>query len=733
MPDQTGLLAGVRVLDLADEVTVFAARLLGELGADVVRVEDSGIDVLRKRPPFIGGAGEVPQSERSLAHLLYNAGKQSCALDFAADECWPLIARLIATSDVVIAPLLTPLGMRPALDSVPDRVGVVDVVFRRDTEDVATDLTAMAAGGHLVLNGLPEDPPNHPAGDLAYKQTSLVAAEAALALLLAARKGEMPGRVIVSMQEAVNFTTLQTANANFVQWNDFVPSRHTPVTADTTFRSKDGRWTSFTVHPPNWPRFVEWISTVLGSDELAGPEWADLTYRGEHRAELALITARLCAALDQEEFLNQGQERGLLALPVNTVADIALDQHLRDREFFVDVPHLALSREVRMPRSAFRSQRQASAPVPAPSLGEHTAMVLRDWGGLREAEIDDLFRREIARGPRATQSEAPLRTPPRRSVDHADASKGSLHQPLAGVRIVDFTWAIAGPLGTRLLADLGADVVKVESEYRLDPIRYIGVQPPGTMSWNTNGVFNDCSPNKRALTLNLNTPEGVDVVRMLVESADVVISNYTPDRLDRWGLGYDALSEIKPDLIMANLAVMGIRGPRKGWRSYGSGIVAMCGLADLSGFPGRDPICFGALHTDFTVPYFAATQVMAALLHRQATGEDRIESILSDWSSERDKWQAAMTLQQVGVPASPVEDLRDLLERDEAMASDYRPIELNADVTAWLQEEPILWDGERLPLVRAPRWGEHTEEILSGELGFDSDALANLAAKEVLY
>ena len=97
------------------------------------------------------------------------------------------------------------------------------------------------------------------------------------------------------------------------------------------------------------------------------------------------------------------------------------------------------------------------------------------------------------------------------------------------------------------------------------------------------------------------------------------------------------------------------------------------------------------------------------------------------------QWQAARTLQQVGVPASPVEDLRDLLERDEAMASDYRPIELNADGTAWLQEEPILWDGERLPLVRAPRWGEHTEEILSGELGFDSDALANLAAKEVLY
>lgn len=821
MPDHTGLLAGIRVLDLGDEATVLSARLLAELGADVVRVEHSGADLLRTRRPFIAGAGEAPQFERSLAHLLYNAGKQSCALDFAADECWPLIERLIATSDVVIAPLQTTPGMRAALDSAPDEVGVVDVVFRRGSDDVATDLTAMAAGGHLVLNGLPEDPPNHPAGDLAYKQTSLAAAEAALALLLTARRGEAPGRVTVSLQEAVNFTTLQTANANFLQWNDFVPSRHTPVTAGTTFRSKDGKWTSFTVHPPNWPRFVEWISTVLGSDELAGPEWEDLTYRGLHRAEIVSFTARLCAALDQNELLDEGQARGLLVLPVNSVAEIALDQHLIEREFFVDVPHTALSRDVRMPRSAFRSQRQASAPAAAPSLGEQTDSVLRDWAGLSEAERDDLFGRGIAGGPRAAQPSAPLRAHRRPNVDRSRASDGPPHQPLAGVRVVDFTWAIAGPLGTRLLADLGADVIKVESEYRLDPIRYIGVQPPGTMSWNTNGVYNDCSPNKRALTLNLNTPEGIEVARKLVASADVVTSNYTPDRLDRWGLGYDALREITPDLIMANLAVMGIRGPRKGWRSYGSGIVAMCGLADLSGFPGRDPICFGALHTDFTVPYFAASQIMAALLHREATGEgqhlemaqyessvhlldteliehlndasivarpqgnrsshlaphgvfpsqgeddwlaiscrhdadwqalaqvdglealaviddrfaaqDQIESILSGWSRERDKWQAAATLQQAGVPASAVEDLRDLLQRDEAMASDYRPIELNADVTAWLQEEPILWDGDRLPLVRAPRWGEHTEEILSGELGLDSDAMAELAAKEVLY
>ena len=519
--------------------------------------------------------------------------------------------------------------------------------------------------------------------------------------------------------------------------------------------------------------------------------------------------------------LEEGQGRGLLVLPVNSVAEIALDEHLIEREFFVDVPHATLSRDVRMPRSAFRSQRQASAPAPAPSLGEHTDIVLRDWAGVTATERDGLFGRGSAGGPRAAQPASQVRARRRPNVDRSRAANGPPHQPLAGVRIVDFTWAIAGPLGTRLLPDLGADVIKVESEYRLDPIRYIGVQPPDTMTWNTNGVFNDCSPNKRALTLNLNTPEGIEVMRTLIESADVVTSNYTPDRLDKWGLGYDDLCEIRPDIILANLAVMGIRGPHRGWRSYGSGIVAMCGLADLSGFPGRDPICFGALHTDFTVPYFAATQIMAALLHRGETGEgqylelaqyesslhlldteliehlndasivarrrgnrssylaphgvfpcqgedawvaiscrhdadwqalrqvaglealadlgdrfeaeEQIESSLGAWSCERDKWQAAAILQQVGVPASAVEDLRDLLQRDEAMWSDYRSIELNDDVTAWLQEEPILWDGERLPLERAPRWGEHTEEILRDELGLGSEAIAELASKHVLY
>ena len=363
-------------------------------------------------------------------------------------------------------------------------------------------------------------------------------------------------------------------------------------------------------------------------------------------------------------------------------------------------------------------------------------------------------------------------------------------------------------------------MIKVESEYRTDPIRYIGVQPGEEMSYDTNGQFNDVNANKRAVTLNLNSAEGLAAARDLLATADVVTCNYTPDRLDKWGIGYEGLCALNPRVILANMAVMGTFGPLKDWRSYGNGIVGMSGLAALTGFPGGAPRGLGALHTDFTVPYYGALMIMSALLQRERTGqgqslelsqfesalhlldtelaeylnngvaaprqgnrsrrfvphglfpaaeddtwvaiacrddadwarlvetirrpdlaaitdrraeEPRIEAALSDWTRGRDHWTAAAVLQASGVPASPVETLRDLLTRDAAMRSDYREVDLEVGVTAMVQEEPILWNGARLPLRRAPKWGEHTMQVLQGELGFSDARIAALAADNALF
>ena len=612
-------LFGITVLDLTDDATVFGARLLAELGADVIRVEDSRGDTVRGRGPFLHGKHGV---ERSLAHLLFNAGKRSVALDLSAPESWSAVAQIGAQCDAILAPLQQTSAHREffaAIEQQPLAPGIVDVVFRRGApSEVATDLIATAAGGLLTLNGFPDDPPNYSAGELGYKELSLAAAHAALSLIFERRQTGHAGRITVSLQEAVNFTTLQTANANWLHWQGRVHGRKNLMGPYAVYRTGDDRWVSFTIHPPNWPRYADWVAHEFGAAELLGNDWSNGVYRAAHSSEIADFTARLCASRTQREIIDEGQRRGLLALPVNSVNDIANDAHLIARGFFESVPHPHLGENIRRPRSSFLSNIHESGIGAAPALGADTEAVLRDIAGLSRTKCDALFAAGHASGPRlavdgprvAIAKTAPPspRTTPR-------------HRPLEGIRVLDFCWAIAGPLATRLLADLGADVIKVESEYRLDPIRQIGVQPPGAPSWNTNGQFNDCNTNKRAFTLNLNTPEGIAIARRLAATADVVTSNYTPDRLDRWGLGYDALREIKPDIIVANWAVMGVRGPHAGWRSYGSGIVAMCGLADLTGLPGRAPIGLGTLHTDFTVPYFAAMQVMAAVLHRNRTGQ----------------------------------------------------------------------------------------------------------------
>jgi benzylsuccinate CoA-transferase BbsF subunit len=194
-------------------------------------------------------------------------------------------------------------------------------------------------------------------------------------------------------------------------------------------------------------------------------------------------------------------------------------------------------------------------------------------------------------------------------------------QPLAGVRVIDFCWMIAGPLTTRLLADLGAEVIKVESMARLDRIREVGVQPPGMMSVDTNGVFNDCNANKQSVMLNLGHPKGIALAKDLVRNADVVTSNFTPDRMDRWGLGYAGLKQVKEDIIVASMPVMGSEGPHSHWRAVGNGVIAMAGLGAHTGFPGRAPVGLGTLHSDFTTPYFGALQIAAAVHHHRKTGE----------------------------------------------------------------------------------------------------------------
>ncbi|MHB8577649.1 MAG: CaiB/BaiF CoA transferase family protein [Dehalococcoidia bacterium] len=190
-------------------------------------------------------------------------------------------------------------------------------------------------------------------------------------------------------------------------------------------------------------------------------------------------------------------------------------------------------------------------------------------------------------------------------------------QPLRGVRVLDFTWMIAGPLGTRLLSNFGADVIKVESYNRIDRIRETGPHPDGPWSYNEDGSFNDVNLGKRSLLLNLNLPEGQAIARRLVALSDVVVANFTGDRLDRWSLGFADLVAARADIIMLNMPVFESAGPRRRWGAIGSHINGLAGISSISGFPDDPPFGLGPLYPDFSGnPYQSMAAILAALIER---------------------------------------------------------------------------------------------------------------------
>jgi benzylsuccinate CoA-transferase BbsF subunit len=193
--------------------------------------------------------------------------------------------------------------------------------------------------------------------------------------------------------------------------------------------------------------------------------------------------------------------------------------------------------------------------------------------------------------------------------------------PLAGIRVTDFTWAWAGPQGTLLLAMLGAEVIKIESRARLDHARVhslmVGAVRGGI---DESPFFNDLNLGKLSLTLDLRKEQARDVVRRLVTVSDVVVQNMRPGVLDRLGLGYEDLREVKPDIIMLSSSAVGATGPEKSSIGYAPTFASMSGIVDITGYPDEAPMLLSG-SVDLRVGTLSAFAVLAALYHRQRTGE----------------------------------------------------------------------------------------------------------------
>lgn len=194
-------------------------------------------------------------------------------------------------------------------------------------------------------------------------------------------------------------------------------------------------------------------------------------------------------------------------------------------------------------------------------------------------------------------------------------------KPLEGVRIADFCWVGAGSYTTKILADHGADVIKIESRAKVDGIR---LSPPfagGESGVNRSGYFADRNTGKRSITIDMRTPRGQQVARKLVAVSDVVSNNFTPGVMGKFGLSYEDVREINPAAIFLAMSMQGSGGPDRDFVGYGSTISALVGLHHLSGIPGKLPVGTGTNYPDHIPnPGHAAFAVLAALRHTRRTG-----------------------------------------------------------------------------------------------------------------
>jgi len=193
--------------------------------------------------------------------------------------------------------------------------------------------------------------------------------------------------------------------------------------------------------------------------------------------------------------------------------------------------------------------------------------------------------------------------------------------PLKDVKVLDFMWVLAGPGVSRTMADFGATVVRIESTERMDPTRTVGPFQDHNTSPEYSALWGNNNTGKYSLTLDLSRPKAREIVFDLVRWADAVCEAFSPKAMRNWGLDYESVRKIKPDIVMMSTCLMGQTGPLSRFAGFGNLAAALCGFYNLVGWPDRPPSGPFSAYTDYIGPRFGAVALMAALIHRKRTGQ----------------------------------------------------------------------------------------------------------------
>jgi crotonobetainyl-CoA:carnitine CoA-transferase CaiB-like acyl-CoA transferase len=602
-------LEGVRILEMGNLVSAsYAAKLLADLGADVVKIEPSGGDEARRRGPF---PKHQADPEQSGLFLYLNTNKRSVTLDPVADRAAFLGA--IAWADLLIHNYtprqIAELGLDFAALTAHNPHLVVCAITpfgltgpHRDYE--ATELTIAHGGGWAWLspNGAddPALPPLKAGGHQADFQVGAAAATVAAAALYRALSTGVGELIDLSAQEYIASILEQ----NFVHYtyagNVATRLGRRLLYPWGTFQCKDGPIFLIIGEEAQWQRLV---------DLMGNPEWAsweifkDGYSRSENSDVLRMYMEEWMANWNAADLFHQGQAHRICFALASTMAELSAQPQLKSRGYFVDVAHPKAGRFTHLGAPYQLHEPWWKIRRPAPLLGQH------------DSEVRGSIAHPLAANPGSARAVS------------------TTSRPLDGIRVLDFSWVWAGPFCTMQLAHLGAEVIKIESRERPDIGRRLPIYPKG-MEGNLDrcGYYNQWHQGKKSIQLNFAHPVALAIAKELAATADVVVDNFATGVMDDFGLGHDELRRLKPDLIVASITGYGHTGPQKDYMGYGPAIVMLSGLASLTGYQDGPPREVGISLGDPNGGIHAAFAICAALAARRRNG--RGQSIdLSLWEA----------------------------------------------------------------------------------------------------
>lgn len=578
-------LSGIKVLDFSTRLSAaWAARLFGDYGADVVMVEEIDGHPLRSEPPFT-------EDGVSILHAYANWNKRSISRSTVSEqELYQLVdlADVIVVSEVDSSLLkhefrddqvilsITPHGLTGPLKSEP-----------------GNNLTACSRVGWSAINACEGESPLQ----LPHNQTGYIAGIAgyvgASAIVFRVLQGGPGDLVDVSEMEAMSNTCAPWAQVgNFIGGNRMA---HGPNGRRT--RSRPGPLWQCENGPINFG-YGDWREWQKAFHFLGKPEIAEdpnfIPALGRHQKDTRPVRDGLADAIanrDKWEIFHGLADVRCISGVVQDAKELVESDHLNAREFLVKTS--VRGREIVAPGAFCKlSATPLTYERSAPETSTNLAGI--SW---------------------RSQSR--------------DQSYDSYQLPLVGIRVLTFTQAWSGTFATQILALLGADVVQIEARKRPDVWRGAGAPVPPAIRrsdiaqnpLNTNGMYNSVNLNKRAITLDVTSPEGKKIFWDLVPKFDVIADNFSPHVMTNWGVSLESLREVNPSVIFASLSGYGRTGPLSEYPANGATTEPMAGLASIHGYEGDTAQNTGGLIPDPISGFYFASAIISALIHRHETGE----------------------------------------------------------------------------------------------------------------